>query len=346
MENKQYYMDYLLDILKKVLAIDSPSGYTQEVAEFVVKEYKSLGFTSFITTKGGVIAELGGANKDKGIVMAAHIDTLGAMVHEIKGSGRLKAVNIGGLKANSIEGENCKVLTRFDGIYEGTFQLQNASLHVNDDFSGVARSYDTLEIVLDEFVNNKNEVEALGICAGDMVFVDPRTRITSKGFIKSRFLDDKLSVAILLTYAKYIAEEKVSLERATYHYITVYEEVGHGCASSIPEGVTEILCVDMGCVGDGLNCKEHQVSICAKDSKSPYNYELVTNLVKAAKEHDVDYAVDIYPHYGSDVDVALSAGYEIKHALIGPGVYASHGYERSHVDGAYNTLKLLMGYNG
>ncbi|MBR6823840.1 MAG: peptidase M42, partial [Firmicutes bacterium] len=165
-------------------------------------------------------------------------------------------------------------------------------------------------------------------------------------YIKSRFLDDKLSVGILLAFAKYVADNAITLARRTYLHITVYEEVGHGGAASVPAGVTEAIAVDMGCVGEGLQCTEHQVSICAKDSRGPYAYAVVSKLIAAAKNTGADFAVDIYPHYGSDVDVTLSAGYDIRHGLIGPGVYASHGYERSHKDGVLNTLLVLKGYLG
>ncbi len=141
-----------------------------------------------------------------------------------------------------------------------------------------------------------------------------------------------------------MAEGKAQLKRRVWHHITVFEEVGHGGASSVPEGVTEAISVDMGCVGDGLGCKETQVSICAKDSRGPYHYDVVSGLIAAARRAGADFAVDVYPHYGSDVEAALSAGHDLRHGLIGPGVYASHGYERSHVKGAENTLKLLEAY--
>ena len=179
---------------------------------------------------------------------------------------------------------------------------------------------------------------------GDFVCFDPRTKVTDSGFIKSRFLDDKFSTAILLGFAKYLKEENVLPERTVYLLITSYEEVGHGGCASIPEDVTEMISVDMGCVGEGLGCDETMVSICAKDSVGPYDYQVVTGLVNAAKAHQINFAVDVYPHYGSDVDAALRAGYDLKHGLIGPGVYASHGYERSHRKGAENTLKLLTAY--
>lgn len=341
---EQKYVDYAVDMTTQLLSIDSPTGYTGQAARFVAEEYKKLGYDPVITVKGGVLVDLGGKKKDDGIVLAAHVDTLGAMVSEIKSNGNLKVSALGGMNPNNAEAENCRIVTKFDGIYSGTFQLNNASIHVNGEYNDTKRKYDDMEVVLDEAVNSKEDTEKLGIMVGDFVCFDPRTTITESGYIKSRFLDDKLSVGILLSYAKYLKENAVELEHRMYHYITVYEEVGHGGAASIPEGVTEVISVDMGCVGDGLTCTERQVSICAKDSRGPYNYDVVTGLIKAAKEQAIDFAVDVYPFYGSDVDVALGAGYDIRHGLIGAGVYASHGYERSHRDGVKNTLELLIAY--
>ena len=340
------YVDYIVEETKKILAIDSPSGFTKEVADFVVNEYRALGYDAKLTVKGGVLVTIGGKNKQDAVMLEAHIDTLGAMVTEIKGNGRLKVSPIGGMNANNAEAENCRVYTRFSGKYEGTLQLANASVHVNADYSDEKRKFGVMEVVLDEKVKSKEDVEKLGIMAGDIVCFDPRTVVTESGYIKSRFLDDKLSVGILLGYAKYLKEENIEPERMIYHHITVYEEVGHGGAASIPEGVTEVISVDMGCVGDGLSCDETQVSICAKDSRGPYNYDVVTGLIKAAKENEIDFAVDVYPFYGSDADVALTAGYDIRHGLIGAGVYASHGYERSHKDGVENTFRLICAYLG
>ena len=338
------YIDYIMDITPQILAIDSPTGYTKKAAEFVMREYEKLGYEPQMTVKGGVLVDFGGRNKDNGIVLAAHIDTLGAMVCEIKSNGNLRVSPLGGMNPNNAEAENCRIITRFDGVYDGTFQLDNASVHVNEEYNETNRKYSGMEVVLDEAVSSKEDTKKLGIMTGDIVCFDPRTTITKSGYIKSRFLDDKLSVGILLGYAKYLKEEKIELENRMYHYITVYEEVGHGGAASIPEGVKEVISVDMGCVGEGLECTERQVSICAKDSRGPYNYDVVTGLISAAKENDIDFAVDCYPYYGSDVDVTLSAGYDVRHGLIGAGVYASHGYERSHRDGVENTFKLITAY--
>lgn len=336
----------MVEETRKILAIDSPSGYTREVADYVMEEYKKLGYEPQLTVKGGILVAIGGRDKENAVQLEAHIDTLGAMVAEIKSNGRLRVTAVGGMNANNAEAENCKVITRFNGSYEGTLQLINASIHVNDEYDGIKRSYDSVEVILDENVKTKEDTEKLGIMTGDFVCFDPRTTVTKSEYIKSRFLDDKLSVGILLGYAKYLKEEHVTPERMIYQHITVFEEVGHGGAASIPEGVTEVISVDMGCVGEGLACDETQVSICAKDSHGPYHYDVVSGLIKAAKENNIDFAVDVYPHYGSDADVALTAGYDVRHGLIGAGVYASHGYERSHVDGVKNTFELLKAYLG
>lgn len=343
-ENRKY-VDYILEQTKAVLAIDSPTGYTKEAAEYVFNAYKVLGYTPQMTVKGGVIVDLGGAIQDNNaLLMEAHADTLGAMVAQVKENGRLKLTPLGGLNPNNAEAENCKVITRSGKKYEGTFQLENASIHVNGEYSDTKRGYDAMEVVLDEDVKEVKDVKALGIMPGDIVAFEPRTRITQSGYIKSRFLDDKLSVGILLGFAKWLKEENMTPSRRIYHHVTVYEEVGHGACGTVPEDVREILSVDMGCVGEGLGCSEKQVSICAKDSAGPYNYEVVGALIEAAEKAGADYAVDVYPHYGSDADAALNAGYDVRHGLIGAGVYASHGYERSHVEGVANTLALLQAY--
>ena len=341
---EKIYAEYAWEKAAELLAIDSPSGFTEKAALWVKNAFASLGFDAHITTKGGVIVDFGGEDQNDGLFLAAHADTLGAMVAQIKGNGRLKMTALGGMNPNNAEAENVKVYTRDGRIIEGTCQLCNASVHVNGDYSSAKRSWDTVEIVLDEDVNSAAEARALGLEVGDMVCFDPRTRRTASGYLKSRFLDDKLSVGILLGFAKYLADNRITPARRVYGHITVYEEVGHGGSGSVPAGVTEAISVDMGCVGDGLQCTERQVSICAKDSGGPYSYEVVGNLIAAAKAAEADYAVDVYPYYGSDVEATLRSGVDIRHGLIGPGVYASHGYERSHMDGVHNTLKVIAGY--
>lgn len=344
MEKWNVYVDYIMEQAEKLLAIDSPSGYCREVTDYLLAELGRLGVDARRTGKGGVLADLGGEDGENAMLLEAHCDTLGAMVTQIKADGRLKLTNIGGMQAANAEAENVRIITKENGVYEGTCQLTDASVHVNGNYGKTERTWDTMEVVIDENVRSREETEQLGIMPGDYVCFDPRTRVTASGYIKSRFLDDKLSAAILLGYARYIKEENISAKRRVYEHFTVYEEVGHGGSASVPQGVTEAWSVDMGCVGEGLSCTEHQVSICAKDSGGPYNYDVVSRMIRVAKREKIDFAVDVYPHYGSDVEATLRAGYDIRHGLIGPGVYASHGYERSHRDGAENTLRLIQAY--
>ena len=338
------YADFSWDMTEKLLSIDSPSGFTDRAAEWVKGAFQILGFDAQLTRKGGVLVDLGGEDENDGLLLEAHADTLGAMVAQVKGNGRLKLTNLGGMRAENAETENVRIYTRDGKLVEGTCQLCNASIHVNGGYGDAKRSWDTVEIVLDEDVNSAADTRALGIEVGDIVCFDPRTKRTASGYLKSRFLDDKLSVGILLGFAKYLADNGIVPARKVYVHVTVYEEVGHGGSASVPAGVTEAISVDMGCVGNGLRCTERQVSICAKDSGGPYSYEVVGKLIEAAKKTNADYAVDVYPFYGSDVEATLRSGVDIRHGLIGAGVYASHGYERSHMDGVYNTLKVLAGY--
>lgn len=342
MDNK--YLDYALDQLRKIVEIPSPSGFTREAVQYVYDELASMGYNPVRTAKGGIMVDIGGSDRDNGLVLSSHIDTLGAMVMTVKENGRLKLSPIGGLSPNNTETENVIIHTRSGKVYSGTFQLENPAVHVNKEYNEKVRSFDNMEVVPDEKTTKRDETLALGIGAGDMVSFDPRFVITESGYIKSRFLDDKLSCAILLTFAKQIKDEGKTPERRTYLYFTVYEEVGHGASGTLPVGVTEMLAVDMGCVGEGLQCDETMVSICAMNSRGPSTDEVVNELIGAAEAGGLNYCVDVYPYYGSDADLAVRAGHEIRHCTMGAGVSASHGYERSHIDGLSNTYDLLYAY--
>lgn len=341
---EQKYLDYALNTLKSIINIPSPSGFTHQVSAFLMNELTAIGYAPHKTNKGGVWVDLGGTGD--AILLSCHVDTLGGIVAEVKDSGRLKLSPVGLLSPNNTEAENVTIHTRGGAAYEGTFQLIDPSYHVNRDFETTLRTFDVTEVVIDEKTASAAETRALGIEVGDFVSFDPRFAVTASGYIKSRFLDDKLSSSILLAYAKQLKEEALTPGRRVYLYFTVYEEVGHGSCVFCPPDVTEVIAVDMGCVGKDISCTEHQVSICAKDSHGPSSYELVTGLVTAAKANGVDYAIDIYPFYGSDADAALRAGYDVRHCVIGAGVSASHGYERSHCDGLAAAFDLLAAYIG
>lgn len=338
-QNHEYH-EYIVEQTEKVIGIDSPTGYHYNVQKYLVDTIQAMGFEVRTLRKGGVIANLGGEGNP--LMMLAHVDTLGAFVHYIKGNGRL-AISNGTLNPNNIETENVRVITRSGAVYEGTIQLENASVHVNPDVNA-ERKFTNLEVVLDEDVTSKEDVEKLGICAGDFLAVEPRFQVTEKGYIKSRFLDDKASSGVLLGIAKYVREHPGCLKRNVQLFFTTFEEIGHGASAGIPEEIEDLLAVDMGCVGDHLACTEKQVSICAKDSSGAYHFEMTNELIEVAKEHGIDYAVDIYPSYGSDAGAALRSGKDVRYALIGQGVYASHGYERTHKDGMKQTFELALNY--
>ena len=335
----KHYIDFIAEQLKALTAIPSPSGYTKKATDYLMKLLQDMGYEPELSRKGNVFVTLGGEGEP--LVLAAHVDTLGAMVRSIKDNGRLRPTTLGGHVWSTADGENCTIHTRDGKVYTGVVLNTEPSAHVAD--KKVETIEENMEILLDEPVSTKAETLALGIQTGDIIAMDPRTVITKSGYIKSRFLDDKLSASILLGIAKIVKDESLSFHRKVSLLFTVYEEVGHG-GSFVPEDTTEMISVDMGCVGADLGCTERMVSICAKDSGGPYNYDLVTELSNIAKEEQLDYAIDVYPHYGSDVEATLHAGYDIRHGLIGPGVYASHNYERSHLDGVKNTFLLLTTY--
>ena len=277
------YTDLALRQAVALLAIDSPTGFTEKAAQWVQTAFASLGYDAQRTAKGGVLIDLGGRDETDALLLEAHTDTLGGMIAEIKGNGRLRLTNLGGMRAENGETENVRVYARDGRVYEGTLQLINASVHVNGAYGDTKRSWDSTEVLLDEDVKTAEDVRALGLEVGDIVCFDPRTRLTPSGYLKSRFLDDKLSVGILLAFAQYLKDTGTVPERRVYVHVTVYEEVGHGGAASVPAGVTEAISVDMGCVGEGLTCTERQVSLCAKDSGGPYSYKVLGKLIAAAK---------------------------------------------------------------
>ena len=335
----QNYLEFIGNELKALTSIPSPSGYTKDVAAYLMKTLSDMGYEPQLSNKGNVFVTIGGEGNP--LVLAAHVDTLGAMVRSVKANGRLRPTTLGGHQWSTADGENCTIHTRDGRVYTGVVLNTEPSVHVAD--SAVETKEENMEILLDENVDTKEGTLSLGVQPGDIIAMDPRTQITPSGYIKSRFLDDKLSASILLGLAKCVKDESIALSRKVSLLFTVYEEVGHG-GSFVPEDTTEMISVDMGCVGADLGCTERMVSICAKDSGGPYNYDLVTELSNIAKEEQLNYAIDVYPHYGSDVEATLHAGYDIRHGLIGPGVYASHNYERSHMDGVRNTFELLKTY--
>lgn len=337
-------INYIIQTLEKLVNIPSPSGYTKDVMEYVKTEAESFGYMSQFSHKGGLIISVKGKNSDT-VGLSAHVDTLGAMVRSIDSEGAIKFTLVGGYTMHSVEGAYCQIHTRQGQTYSGTILIKSSSVHSYDDAKTMERTDRNMLVRIDEPVKSREDVVALGINNGDYISFDPKFQCTDNGFIKSRHLDDKASVAVILGMLKEMSERKVRPSNNLKILISNYEEVGFG-ASWLPQDIKEFLAVDMGAIGDDLNGSEYKVSICAKDSRGPYDYEMTNRLIALAKENNIDYVVDIFPHYGSDVSAALAGGNDIRGALIGQGVHASHGMERTHKSGIENTLKLLKAYVG
>ncbi|MGB4244996.1 MAG: M42 family metallopeptidase [Limnochordia bacterium] len=333
----------VMEIVRELVAVPSPAGFTDQVIGKLEAYLNSLGIPNQRNRKGGLLATLQGQNTAKRRIITAHLDTLGAMVKEIKPDGRLKLSLIGGSRWNHIEGEYCQIFAS-KGVYTGTILMHKTSVHVYKDAGTLERSSDTMEVRLDEKVSSADDVKKLGIGVGDFVAFDPRVVLTPSGFIKSRHLDDKASAGILLYLIKAIKENNVILPYTTHILFSTHEEVGFGGNSNIPAEAVEYLAVDMGAVGDGQTSDEYSVCICAMDSTGPYNHQLRQRLVDLAEQHGLNYKVDIYPHYGSDASAALRAGHDLIHGLVGPGIDASHAFERTHMEAVVNTAKLVYYY--
>ncbi len=338
-------MEYITKNLEELLKIPSPTGNTEKAVLFVEEKFKKLGIATKRTTKGALIATIEGKNKDKEVTLSGHVDTLGAMVKEIKGNGRLKITQLGGYVWNTVEGEHVTIETLGGKTYTGTIMTTKASSHVHGEGTKtVERNADNMEIRIDEKVSSKEDILNLGINVGDFVYLDPRVVVTESGFIKSRHLDDKAGVISLLGIAKHLVDNNIKPNYTTNFFISNYEEVGHGAAAAIPEKTFEFIAIDMAAPGDGQTSDEFSVTICAKDSSGPYDYELRKRLIGLAQEENLNYKIDIYPYYGSDGSAALRSGHDFKVGLIGPGVDASHSFERTHIEAIENTIKLGIAY--
>lgn len=327
---------FILNSLEVLLSIDSPTGLTIGISNYIFEELLCMGYKPIKNQDDSIFVNLNKSAQSRRII-TAHMDTIGAMISASTGKKNYKLSPIGGLNANNIEAENCCIITRNGKKFSATIQLENASVHVNNEYNLTPRTFNTIEVVPDMPDIDKSDVRI-----GDFVAIDPKLKILDNGYIKSRFLDDKLGVAILLGLCKFFSNSNFCPDIA--FFFATNEETGNGCAQLATYDFDELVAVDMGCVGEGLSCSERQVSICVKDSSGPYNYNLTNRLINLATDNKINYAVDIYPFYKSDASVAIKAGANICHALIGPGVYASHGYERSHLEGVQATYDLLNAY--
>lgn len=339
----EFDLGYFKKVAEDIFRCDSPTGYTKNVIDLIKNYIDSFGYESRILHNGALEVFIKGEDSSKVVATSAHCDTLGLMVRSIKSNGKLALTALGGPITPTLDGEYCVIYTRDGRKYTGTILSTSPAAHVYKDANSKSRNIDELEVRLDEKVFSKEDVEKLGIQNGDIVCYDTKFMITDSGFLKTRFIDDKASVVILLMLLKYTSDHHLKFKHDTKIYFVVYEEVGHG-ASMVDKNISEFVTLDMGCVGLDLAGNEYAVSICAKDSGGPYDYELTTRLINLAKENGLTYTVDIFPFYGSDIGAASRAGVDFKGALIGSGVSASHGMERTHIKGIENTLKLIYSY--
>lgn len=337
--------DYLSDTLQELLSIPSPTGFTEKIIDYL--EEKTTEFpilSSHRTAKGALVSNWSGDSNTSPRGLTAHVDTLGAMVKEIKSNGRLKLSQLGSYDWNTIEGEGCNVFSSGGELVRGTVLLHKASRHVTGrDMDTMERNADTIEVRLDISTGAAEETSQAGIQVGDYVSFDPRIEI-NQGFIRSRHLDDKDSVACLLAAAQALFQAELQPAQDTTLFFSNYEEVGHGAAAGLPDTIKELIVVDMAAVGDGQTSNEFYSTLCVKDSGGPYHHGLSQRLRSLADGYGIPYKVDIYPYYGSDGEAFWRSGGDVAVALIGPGVDASHNYERTHQDSLIATTQWIMAY--
>ncbi|MFC0188270.1 M42 family metallopeptidase [Fictibacillus aquaticus] len=334
----------IVDHLKELVHIPSPSGFAEKAITFMKEFFEKNGVAYTVTNKGAIIATIKGKNDSRHRMLTAHVDTLGAMVKEVKSSGRLSLSMIGGYYWNTVEGEYCTIHTASGKTISGTVLMHETAGHVYKGMNELKRDEKHMEVRVDGVFRSKEDALSAGISVGDFVSFSPRFEETENGFIKSRHLDDKASVAILMHIIEKVKDENVQLPYTTHFLISNNEEIGYGGNSNIPEQTVEYLAVDMGAIGDGQETDEFTVSICAKDSSGPYHLGLRNKLVQLAEENSIKYKIDIYPYYSSDASAAIKAGYDIVHGLIGPGIDASHAFERTHRTSLLHTANLLYVY--
>ena len=342
--DKYEFEKYYFDTVCRLLSVPSPSGYNVEIMPLLRVIAKELGAEFEMTKKGCALLTVRGSGEGA-LGACAHCDTLGAMVRSIGTGGRIKFTTVGGPLLPTLDGEYCTIIARDGRKYSGTFLSESPAAHVFRDAATRERNDSSMYVRSDVDFDSKEAAEALGITNGCYICIDPKTVVTESGYLKSRFIDDKSGVACILTALHVMKEKGLVPEKTVKVLITMYEEVGHG-ASWVPDDIEAMLGVDMGCIGDDLSCTEHDVSICAKDSSGPYDWALTNRLIDIAKEKEIPYAIDIYPYYGSDVGAMRDAGYDVPGALVGSGVHASHGMERTHIDGIAATVNLILGYFG
>lgn len=334
--------DYLIDTLLRLLEIPSPAGYTDTIVHFVGDELTRLGIDFEMTRRGAIRATIPGQRRKPNRAVVGHLDTLGAMVSQLKPNGRLAVVPIGTWSARFAEGDRCTVFTD-DSHHRATILPLKASGHVYDEQIDIAPiGWDHVELRVDERVETEGGLFDLGFRVGNFVAIDPQPEITESGFVNARHLDDKAGVAAMLEAARGIVRHGIELPIDCHLLFTIFEEVGSGASAVLHQDVAEMLAIDNATPAPGQNASEYDVTIAVKDSSGPFDYHLTRKLLALAREHDILHGRDVLKHYRCDAASAVEAGNDIRVGLICFGVDASHGYERTHLE-ALTCLSQLMG---
>ena len=334
---------FLMNCFQDIVSVPSPVGYYVQMNPVLEKYAAMFGQAVTYDNRSTAYITLDGQDNSKTVLIGAHVDTLGLIVRRIDADGMIRVRNLGGINFTSLEGETVTIHTRNGKSYTGLAACQSHSVHVFDDARTLERNENTMMVLLDEDVHSKEDVTALGIRHGDFISIDPRCQITENGYIKSRFIDDKMAAACSFTMLKYLTEHHLKPKYRTILAFPYNEEIGLG-GTYVPEEVSEYVAVDIGLIGPDYDGSERKVSICAKDNAAPYDYELTNRLIGYAEKAGCDYAVDVFYRYGTDGNAAVRAGNNLRAAAFGMAVYCSHGMERTHMDGVEHTVNLMLAY--
>lgn len=335
----------MVEFLVGLLNTPSPTGDTARAMTYVQEAFTQFPIHLSLTPKGILVGTWPGQQNNAPRALTAHVDTLGAMVRELKSNGRLRLSQLGGWQWNSVEGEGVTIFASNGKTYRGTILPTSASVHAhNRTVRETLRDDTNMEVRIDAQTQSSKETRSLGIRVGDIIAFDPRVELSDVGFIRSRHLDDKASVATIFGALDALTAADLLPRQTTTIHISNYEEVGHGAATALPHDLVDLIAVDMAVVAPKQESDEFSVTICAKDSRGPYHMELRRELEALAEKEGLSYCTDIYPYYGSDGEAYWRAGGDVRVGLIGPGVDASHHYERTHRQSLEQTAQLIAAY--
>lgn len=336
--------NYLLEKLAALLAIPSPTGFTDEAVHYVANELERLGLEVVLTRRGAIRARRSGKARKPARGIISHVDTLGAQVKYLKSNGRLELVSIGNWSARFAEGARVSIFSS-KGTYRGSILPLKASGHTfNDEVDTLPVGWRYIELRVDALARNKEDLIALGIDVGDIVAVDPTPEFIDNGFIVSRHLDDKAGVAIMLASLEAMQRLKVETPVDTYWLFTIAEEVGVGASAAIVPEIASLVAIDNGTTAPGQNSSEFGVTLAMADQTGPFDYHLTRKLYELCGTHDIPVQKDVFRYYRSDAASAVEAGHDVRTALLTFGVDASHGYERIHLSALTSIAKLSVLY--